>query len=134
MPKTATVLPVVGIVIEVVVGVTLAVTLPRPHSVRVGGTVRCASGAAVQGVWIDGRSGGSDFAGLTPDDRRSAEVTYQHTLVNGGRYQVRVGCGGTPGHWARTILSDYVGPGSYHFVCQDVPGRTGEGKCVMTGQ
>jgi hypothetical protein len=132
MLKATTVLPAVGIAVEVVIGVVLAITLPRPRPAQAVGTVRCASGAAVQGVWIEGRSGGSDFADLTPDDRRSAEVTYRHTLSNGGRYQVRVGCGGTPGNWTRTIVSDYLSPGMYRLLCQDLPGRPNDGKCVMT--
>jgi hypothetical protein len=134
MLRATTVLPAVGIAIEVVLCVTLAITLPRPHPAQVAGTARCASGAAVQGVWIEGRSGGSDFADLTPDDRRSAEVTYRHTLPNGGRYQVRVGCGGTPGHWSRTIVSDYLNPSVYRLLCQDLPGPANDGKCVMTRQ
>ena len=131
MPTFRAVVPAIGILAELGIAVALVVTLPKPHPAQVAGTVRCASGAPVQGVWIEGFSGGSSFANLSPDDRRSAEVSYAYTLPDGGKYQVRVGCGGTPGNWSKTVLSDYVDAGVHQFVCHDAPSRDQAVTCVM---
>src|SRR5690349_6589946 len=119
MPKLRHVIPVVGIAVEVVAAATLVATLPEPDPAEVNGTVRCTSGAAVQGVWIEGFSGGSGYASLTPAHRHSPTVSYRYVLPSGGDYQVHVGCGGTPSDWDRTLRSSYVEPGTRHFLCAD---------------
>lgn len=132
MVKLRHVVPAAGIALELVAAVTLAFTLPDAQPASVDGTVRCASGAPIQGIWIEGFSGGSGFAGLSPGDRRSALVTYRYELPSGGKYQVHVGCGGTPVTWTLELRSRYVNPGTNHFLCHDNAARSDDRTCAVT--
>jgi hypothetical protein len=122
-----TAMAAVGLAVEAVVIVWLAVTLPHPQPRDIDGTATCASGAPVVGVWIEGFSGGSGFATLTGTDGPATRFAYH--LPDGGQYQVRVGCGGTPGDWHATDVSSYSDDGFRALVCEDSREAGRDGTC-----
>src|SRR6266699_1536993 len=90
--RAAVLVPLVLLACQATAGVALAVTLPKSRPMDLHGTVRCRSGAEVQGVWVEGFSGGSWYADLTRDP--DGLTRYSYRLPYGGKYQVHVGCGG----------------------------------------
>jgi hypothetical protein len=84
----------------------------------VTGTVHCASGAPIQGVWVGNEVGGGDWAAWTADPSDPARATYSFT-VKGDRYTVHVGCGGTKDAWGVEGKSGYVAGAVNNFVCHD---------------
>jgi len=69
----------------------------------VTGGVRCKSGAAVQGVWIETPNGGRGFADWSPGSDPSDATFYKE--IGASPYAVHVGCGGTPQHWGQDVKS-----------------------------
>lgn len=67
-------------------------------SVTVSGTVRCPSGAAVAGVWVQSTGGGSKFASRWAQPGAATVNGYSAT-VNSGMVELHVGCGGTSSSW-----------------------------------
>jgi hypothetical protein len=114
---------------ELSVITALWLTLPQPHSRSVAGSVRCASGSPVVGVWVEGRSGGSWFAELNWSDPSRSVARYTYLLPSGGQYQVRVGCGGSSGDWGTTSYSPFVDDARRDFVCDDPSDRGRSGLC-----
>jgi hypothetical protein len=114
----------VGLAVEVIAIVWLALTLPHPRPRDIAGTVTCGSGATVVGVWVEGFRGGSGFAALTGT---GPVARFAYHLPDGGPYQVRVGCGGTPGDWRATDVSAYLDDDGRALHCEDArePGRDG---------
>jgi surface antigen len=68
-------------------------------SVTVKGTVRCANGHDVVGVWVQSSGGGSKWA--TIPVRSATTESYSATLstVLPTNVQLHVGCGGSPNAW-----------------------------------
>lgn len=99
---------------------TMAVVSPAAAATTVSGRVMCVSQRAVVGVWIQAESGGSGWANWSRTGVQY-EANYSRSLPNGGRYQVHVGCGGTPQSWASNNKSGYVGGTVNYFTCSDVP-------------
>src|SRR5690349_6350669 len=92
---------------------------PAAAATTVSGTVMCVTQRGVVGVWIQAESGGSGWA--TRTNINGYTQSYRYSLPNGGRYQVHVGCGGSPSAWQTTNRSGYVS-GSYNsFTCYDTP-------------
>lgn len=127
--RAAVLVPTLFGLLQVTVGVALVITLPDIDPMQIEGSARCTSGALVQGIWVEGFSGGSNFATMghaAPDGSRP--FTYQ--LPYGGRYQVHVGCGGTPAAWGPEIWSPYVDGIDHAFVCHDVPAEPEYDNCT----
>jgi hypothetical protein len=115
--RAAVVIPTLLCALQLSLGAVLALTLPDITPVNLHGTVRCDSGAAVQGVWVEGFSGGSHFAATTVGSSGLTAFTYQ--LPYGGAYQIHVGCGGTPASWQVEPWSDFVRGTGHSFTCYD---------------
>jgi surface antigen len=79
----------------------LALALPAAAdaAVTVSGTVRCATGAKVVGVWVQSSGGGSRFAERWGFPGNVSVNGYRAT-VNSGSVELHVGCGGEPSKWA----------------------------------
>lgn len=96
-------------------------TLPpttKPGAAEISGTVSCASGADVVGIWFEAPAGGSGFI----DDYTSlgAEgATFSRTLPSGGPYEIHVGCGGTGDTWLTSNHSPRTELTGLTFVCHD---------------
>lgn len=100
-------------------GMVLATFVATPSAsaaTAVSGTVMCVSQASVVGVWIQAENGGSGWATLSGS--ANFKKTYKYTLPKNGRYQVHVGCGGTPTKWKTSNKSAYVSGGK-NFTCID---------------
>lgn len=123
------VVAVLGIVVEVFVVVSLYLTLPTPVPRDIAGTVHCLSGRPVVRVWVEGFSGGSWYADLSWPSADPAFARYAYRLPSGGQYEVRVGCGGSPGDWFTTNYSGYVDDSYRDFVCDDPPTKGVDGRC-----
>jgi len=120
----------IGLVAEIGAIAALWTTLPTPEPRTVTGSVRCSSGAAVVGVWVEGRSGGSWWADdFTPLTTNPSTASFVKLLPHGGQYQVRIGCGGTPADWRTTNYSQYVDDGHHDFICDDPDNSEIPGTC-----
>jgi hypothetical protein len=86
------------------------------------GTVECTSGAPVEGVWVDAANGKQSGWAHWQTLGKVSVAAFDRALPDGGDYAVHVGCGGTPGDWLSSSVSQYVSSeaGSVEFVCQDV--------------
>ena len=80
-------------------GSAIATATPAGASTPIYGTVYCADGLNVVGVWIQAASGGSGFATYQAGTAMSA---YHYTLPYGGWWTVHVGCGGSTSSWKYT--------------------------------
>jgi len=60
-----------------------------------------------------------------------SEADYSFKLNNGGRYQVHVGCGGTPAKWKMDIRSGYVSGTKNSFKCNDIPTYVGVYRFIL---
>jgi hypothetical protein len=98
----------------------LYLNLPVARTTRITGTVRCASGQAVAGVWIQEAQGVGEFASWQPDSSDPALARFSFDL-RGHTYAVHVGCGGTSKQWATEVRSDHVPMSTIAFVCHDEP-------------
>jgi len=96
-----------------------------PVARTVSGSIECASGAAMVGVWVEAESGPSQNKGwATFATTGPATATFQFTLKFGGRYQLHVGCGGTTSQWGSTSFTNFVSSSS-DFLCHDAPPSRG---------
>jgi hypothetical protein len=86
-------------------------------SYLVNGVVACSSGATVVGVWVEADAGGSGWAERSNIDDKSQHFVFR--LANGGRYQIKVGCGGSEAVWATTNSSDFGTSPEPTFSCHD---------------
>jgi surface antigen len=102
-------------------------------TITVRGTVICASGRTVVGVWIQSSAGGSGWATFTKLPGRPHVAYYTRTMTIGSTSSSvypTVGCGGTPQSWAssnsapaKSVSSTYV----YNVRCSDP--SSGKGSC-----
>ena len=109
----------VGLVGLPVLWLVLASTLPRASFRDLTIDVVCTSGNPAVQVWIESRSGGSEFA--KPNSLTQATVArFVFVQTFTGPYQVRVGCGGTPQQWGLTVVSTYGDQTYRRLVCHDL--------------
>lgn len=91
-----------GVVTAVAV-VGTAGLLWNAGSTVVSGTVTCADGGAVVGVWVkaeeESRSGYASYLQSTDPTR----ADFQYRLSKGTRWTVNVGCGGTTQNWLHQV-------------------------------
>lgn len=96
-----------------------------PAAIQISGTVECASGAKVVGVYVVGETQPEQNQGFAEfDDTGSSRVGYRFDLTYGGRYQLHVGCGGSQQEWGSESYTMFVSEPS-DFLCQDDPPRRG---------
>jgi hypothetical protein len=89
----------------------------HPASANVIGTVRCASGSDVQGIWVRTRS--DRLSGWAELSRRSTSSTrFRARVPVEEPYKVHVGCTGTGDVWLDN-RSEYVMGTNHTFVCYD---------------
>ena len=101
------------------------VSIEAPTASAISGTVECASGAQVVGVWVEAEASPSQNSGWAAYQTTSAAAaSYQFTLQYGGRYQLHVGCGGTENDWGSSSFTNFISSSS-DFLCHDVPPRRG---------
>ncbi|MFT4125122.1 MAG: hypothetical protein QM662_02690 [Gordonia sp. (in: high G+C Gram-positive bacteria)] len=86
------------------------------------GTVQCASGAIVAGVWVVAKNGGSGFARFTRSPGTPSYARFEYTLSRGGSYLVNVGCGlkSNGRDWKTNNTSTVYLSGTRTFLCYDV--------------
>jgi hypothetical protein len=83
-----------------------ALAAPDPASsataagLLVSGTVRCAHGQPVDGVWVNSSGGGSSYARLRPTSQSSASYTAWLATSTPTAISLHVGCGGSATNWA----------------------------------
>jgi hypothetical protein len=84
------------------------------------GTVECATGRPVEGVWVDVANGHSGWAEWAAEPNNPDKASYSYELQMAGKYTVHVGCGGSPENWASETWSEPVASGETHdFMCHD---------------
>jgi hypothetical protein len=109
--------------------------LNNKEGVVAAGTVECASGRDVEGVWIETRDGaGWAFPSSNPHQKNIS--SFKRPLPHPEIYGVHVGCGGSPDNWASTNYSNSVSTGEFSdFICYDTPAastaRHRLGKCAV---
>ncbi|MFJ7326981.1 protein kinase [Streptomyces cyaneofuscatus] len=101
---------------------------PGPTTVR--GQVTCISGQAVVGVWLRSDSV-KEFAQWKRVGEASA--AYWYTLPGPESYHLKVGCGGSPQDWGRSLRSAVVSGTQNSFTCDDVRGSADKVSCVRVG-
>lgn len=112
----------VATVVVTVAAVALYLTLPTPTPAERSGKVKCLSGAAVVGIWVEAPKGDAGWAVLGDAAQGGSERTYRHRLRYGAHgYSVHVGCGGDAQEWAIGTESQYVRYSNHDFVCDDRP-------------
>lgn len=111
-----------AIVTGLVVGIGAIATAQAPATAAttVRGQVTCVGNYDVVGIWIKAEEGGSGWASWEAPVA-SWVANYSYSLPNGGRYQVHVGCGGTPQNWATNNKSSYVSGTNNSFTCYPIP-------------
>lgn len=83
-----------------VLGVVAVMVYSGP--IVISGTVTCADGGAVVGVWVKAEGGDSGYASyLQHTDPHLAD--FQYRLARGARWTVNVGCGGTTLNWLHEV-------------------------------
>lgn len=85
----------------------------------VGGTVKCSSGKAVVGVWIDAKDSRKSGWAWSQNNGRSVQSWSRGQLSSGDQYKVRVGCGGTSNKWGVSVHSKVFRTGNQSFTCLD---------------
>jgi surface antigen len=84
------------------VGTGVAPASAATTSMTIRGTVICASGHDVVGVWIESTAGGSRFSAWTAFKGHENTAYYETTIksrAKSTKITVRVGCGGSPADW-----------------------------------
>jgi hypothetical protein len=90
---------------------------------RANGTVACARGQPVVGVWVDA---GADSGWATLSGASGTVRSYSRHLSNSWTYTLNVGCGGSAQHWASSNSSVRLIVGAtHHLIC-------GGGRCSET--
>lgn len=107
-----------AIALFVLMGIVTLDAPPASAGEYVRGSVMCVSQSSVVGVWIQAERGGSGWASWGRINGVNYNAWYAYTLPYGGRYQVHVGCGGTPQRWGSNNKSGYV-YGGRNFTCYD---------------
>jgi hypothetical protein len=98
----------------------MALFLPRVERHNVAGTVRCASGRPVVGVYAhDSYPHSGGWAATSPARGNPALVRYQRDDARGRTYWLSVGCGGTRDDWATALDTPTVAGDHHDFLCLD---------------
>lgn len=66
------------------------------------GTVKCGSGAVV-GMWIQAKDSKKSGWAWTPNDGSKSQQWLRKELGPNDEYKVRVGCGGSPNKWDKSV-------------------------------
>jgi hypothetical protein len=92
----------------------------------VSGTITCASGNSVVGVWVQAAAG-SEFAdwqgignGNDNGNRDGSTSEYWTTTPITEPYSLHVGCGGSSNRWETANYSDTVSGAVNDFYCIDI--------------
>lgn len=112
----------VGVVVTALVAFpTVNIPSASAASTTVSGTIGCVNSASPVGVWVQAEKSRSGWAEKKVPVRLGghSKVDYKFVLDKGGRYQVHVGCGGTPQKWAKNLKSDWVSGSKNDFLCND---------------
>jgi hypothetical protein len=98
-------------------GMVFMVGAPAKAAVQVGGSVMCAGGVIVTGVWVDAASGADGWAARTsPTGGPYYYNNWRYNLQNGESYRLAVGCGGTQSRWASSNVSPWVRVEGLHLL------------------
>src|SRR5712691_3066536 len=97
---------------------------------NISGSVSCASGNAVVGVWVAARKG-AGFSGWHGRGN-GATATFRYRLPRKETYSLHVGCGGSTSSWQVATYSVTVTTAVNNFTCDDVPGQPNYGTCRTT--
>jgi hypothetical protein len=118
----------------VITAIWLVLKLHAAPPINIEGSIRCASGDALEGVWINASISTSGWAVLTLNPDTTTEGNYGYTLSVGGTYQVHVGCGGTSHVWRNEDYSPFMSARTENLSCVDGPTPAKHGTCVaVTG-
>lgn len=97
----------------------------------ISGVVRCASGAAVVGVWIADNPL-ADWADWDPEPGRPSVARYEHPII-GSSYSAHVGCGGTVADWGVEVRSPMLDKAEIHLLCFDALADGRPVRCEVEG-
>ena len=103
---------------------------PSSGPFNISGSVSCASGNAVVGVWVAARKG-AGFSGWHGRGN-GATATFRYRLPGKESYSLHVGCGGSSSSWQVATYSVTVTTAVNNFACLDVPGQPNYGTCRTT--
>lgn len=123
-----TIRPAVMGLIVLLMGLVSTILAPNASAASsASGTVQCASGNQVAGVWVAAKNGGSGMAKITKSRGLASHARFEYKLPKGGQYLVNVGCGWKDKSWIdktqvwkttnRSVI--YVS-GPKNFLCYDV--------------
>jgi|SRR5579862_1372425 len=91
------------------------------HGVLAEGTVECASGRHIEGVWIQTMDD-PGWAAWSSNPQQKSIASYGRRLPNDEIYGVHVGCGGSPANWTSSNFSPGVSTEETpDFICYDTP-------------
>ncbi|MEV8375725.1 hypothetical protein AB0P21_23515 [Kribbella sp. NPDC056861] len=128
------VLTAVAVSVVVLLGVFLFVRVVTRVPRQVTGTVRCMSGAQVQGIWVKEARGLGGFVDPKRDPADPSTARYVRELRGSRTYGVNVGCGGTWKKWEVESRSKFVSGTSHRFECHDQAGDPLFRQCVPAGR
>ncbi|MEY9911857.1 hypothetical protein ABIA35_008114 [Catenulispora sp. MAP12-49] len=112
-----------------VIGIRTRQPSPSSPAETISGRVSCLSGQPVEGVWVAGQTDIGLWAEWKPVDASGSTADYKATIPASVEYQLRVGCGGSPQNWSKTITSAYTSELALALQCQDMPGSPRFGSC-----
>jgi len=84
------------------IGLVLAISPPAgaTTSLTISGSVACAGGQPVEGVWVQSSGGGSKFAGWQATSSTAASYSATISTAVPTVISLHVGCGGSKSSWA----------------------------------
>lgn len=100
----------------------LAGAQPASAATSISGSLSCASGRPVTGIWVNATSSTDGWAPKTPGGGTSSTVSWTYSLSAGGSYKLHVGCGGTTQNWASTSYSATISGNAHSMICYDTTG------------
>ncbi|HET7014729.1 MAG TPA: serine/threonine-protein kinase [Streptosporangiaceae bacterium] len=103
---------------------------PSSGPFTISGSVSCASGNAVVGLWVAARKG-AGFSGWHGWGN-GATATFRYRLPRKESYSLHVGCGGSSSSWQVATYSVTVTTAVNNFACFDVHGQPSYGTCRTT--
>ena len=103
---------------------------PSSGPFRISGSVSCASGNAVEGIWVAAGKG-AGFSGWHGWGN-GATATFRYRLPRKESYSLHVGCGGSSSSWQVAAYSVTVTTAVNNFACFDAPGQPNYGTCRTT--
>lgn len=101
---------------------TLVGAQPAAAATNISGSLSCASGRPVTGIWVNATSSTDGWAPKTPGGGTSSTVSWTYSLSAGGSYKLHVGCGGTTQNWASTSYSATISGNAHSMICYDTTG------------